>query len=101
MQSLIDASSSFVERCLPRRSHLLLSSANQRSARFLQGAVGRGEVDVEEAVAHEPAVNLRRLVGREVVDDEVDVEVPQDGAVRQVHKAPELFRQGSDRSSPR
>ena len=29
--------------CVPRRSHLLVSSANQRSTRFHPGAVGRRE----------------------------------------------------------
>ena len=34
IQPVIDASRSLVERCVPLRSHLLVSSANQRSTRF-------------------------------------------------------------------
>ena len=46
---------------------------------------------MEAWVAHEPAMDLRRLVGRDVVDNEVDVEVFWDRAVDQVQKVPELL----------
>ena len=36
IQSWIEAVSSATERWVPRRSHVLVSSANQRSARFSQ-----------------------------------------------------------------
>ena len=63
------------ERWVPRLSHLVVSSANQRSTRFSQRAVGRREVEREAGVAEQPALDRRGLVGRRVVQHDVDVEV--------------------------
>lgn len=35
IQELMAASSSLVERCVPRRSHLFVNSANHRSTKFI------------------------------------------------------------------
>ena len=53
-------------------------------------AVGRREVQVKPGVAHEPAVDLGGLVRRDVVDDEVDVEIVGHAAVDEVQEAAEL-----------
>ena len=45
IHAVMTASNSLVERCVPRRSHLLVSSANQRSTRFIHDAVGGREVE--------------------------------------------------------
>ena len=64
-------------------------------------AVGRREVQVEARVAHEPAMDLWRLVGRDVVDDEMDVEVVRNAAVDQVQESAGTPRRGGGRSCRR
>ena len=54
------------------------------------GAVGGGEMNVESPVTLQPALDLGGLVGRDVVDDDVDVEMVGDVAVDQVQELAEL-----------
>src|SRR5215211_4250524 len=54
------------------------------------GPVGRREVEVEAAVAQQPAVHGGGLVGGQVVQDDVHVEVGRDGAVDLVQEGDEV-----------
>ena len=65
-QWVMDAASSLTLRWVPRRSHLLVISANQRSTRFIQSTRWR-EVELEARVTQEPAVDGRGLVRRGIV----------------------------------
>jgi hypothetical protein len=53
-------------------------------------AVGRGEMEMESAVAQQPALHLGCLVGGEVVQDDMDVEVGGDFAVDLVQEGDEV-----------
>ena len=74
----MSALSSRTERWVPRRSFLVVSSANQRSTRFSHERAGRGEVQDEAWVGGQPALDRRGLVGGGVVEHEVHVEVVGD-----------------------
>ncbi len=50
------------------------------------GPVGRGEVEVEAAVAQEPVVDFRGLVGGEIIEDHMDIEICGELAVDLVEK---------------
>ena len=60
-QSVMDAARSLTLRCVPRRSHLLVSSANQRSTRFIPHDNEVGEVELDTGMAQEQAVDGRVL----------------------------------------
>ena len=56
------------------------------------GARGRGEVQHEPRVGGQPLVDRRRLVGRAVVEDDVDVEIGRDLAIEGLQELLELDR---------
>ena len=62
IQVLMDSVSSSTEECTPRRSHLAVSSPNQRSTRFTPSAVCRGEMKLETRVFQLPLDHLLGLV---------------------------------------
>ena len=56
------------------------------------GRVGRREVQVESGMPEQPALRRRRLVGAEVVEDEVDLEISRHLSIDAVEELPELDR---------
>src|SRR5438132_2741358 len=92
IQLRIEATRSRTEWWLPRLIHFVVRSANQRSTRTVQpGAVGRCEVEREARVTDEPALDRRCLVGRGVVEHDMDVEVGRHRLVDQVEETAELL----------
>ena len=60
---------------VPRRSFLVVSSANQRSTRLSQEALVGVKCRTNRGCAGQPTLYRRGLVGGGVVQDEVHVEV--------------------------
>src|SRR5947208_3447707 len=56
------------------------------------GAIGRREMEREARVAHEPALDRRRLVGRGVVEHNMHVEMSRHRGLDQVEETAELLR---------
>jgi hypothetical protein len=56
------------------------------------GRVGRREVEVESGMSEQPALRRRRLVGAEVIEDEVDLEISRHLSIDTVEELPELDR---------
>jgi thioesterase domain-containing protein/acyl carrier protein len=68
--------------------------AQQREPPFDEvepGRAGRGEVQVEPRVPHEPAADPRRLVRAIVIEDQMDVKIPGHGRVDRVEKLEKLL----------
>ena len=66
---------------VPRRSFLVVSSANQRSTRFSHDELVGVKCRTNRGWACQPALDRRGLVGGGVVEDEVHVEVGGDFGV--------------------
>jgi hypothetical protein len=49
-------------------------------------------VEVESEMAHELLLDLRRLVSRDIVDDEMDIEILGHAAIDEVRESTELYR---------
>ena len=80
------------ERCAPRRSFLVVSSANQRSTRFSQDELVGVKCKTKRGWAASQLLDRRRLVGGAVVEDQVHVEVVGDLAVDGLQELLELDR---------
>jgi hypothetical protein len=72
----------------------LLASQFSKPALHLvdPGRVGRREVQVESGMAEQPALRRRRIVGAEVIEDEVDLEISRHLRIDAVEELPELDR---------
>ena len=74
---------------MPRRNHFVVSSANQRSTMFIHELSVGVKCKVKRGT-YQPAVDLWGLVGRDVVDDQVHIEVFGHAAVDEVQELLEL-----------
>jgi hypothetical protein len=75
------------ERCAPRRSSLVVSSATQRSTRFSHDELVGVKCRIDESrVRGGPALDRRRLVCGGGVQHEVDVEVVGDLAIERLEE---------------
>jgi hypothetical protein len=83
------------QRWVPRRSHLVVSSAQPPLDQVQPRAGGRGEVQLNAGMGTQPPLDRGSLVGRGVVADHVDGEVGRDGLVDPGQEAAELDRAGS------
>ena len=84
--------SSRTERCVPRRSFLVVSSENQRSTRFSHELEVGVKCSTKRGWASSQFLDRWRLVGDAVVEDHVHVELGGDFAVEGLEELLELDR---------
>ena len=92
LQELVDGRFDGTNASMDPSLQLLLGESREEALVLVEpGRVSRSEVQAEARVLCEPACDLLGFVGREVVQDNVDVQIGGDGFIDEPQECDELY----------